>query len=154
MMMSGRRSKLTGAFLLSVVVIFAALVSECSSREQPERYADITTVFLVNDISVKTLLNYHCYSSETDFGNKTLAYEHEFLWRFRINFTLSTKFWCDMRFYTEEGTLIQGGYHVYKARREYHICGNECYFDVRRDGLYRRRYEDYTFYFDLVYSFP
>ncbi|KAI3963658.1 hypothetical protein MKW98_021898 [Papaver atlanticum] len=153
MMMGSRRRKLTSAFLLSAVVIFAALVSECSSREHPQGYADITTVNLVNDISEKTLLNFHCYSSETDFGNQTLTYGHEFFWTFRINLLWTTKFWCDMSFHTEEGILVEGGYHVYKAR-EYHKCGNDCHYYVRRDGVYRRRYEDYTFYFDRVYQFP
>ncbi|KAI3990250.1 hypothetical protein MKX01_037589 [Papaver californicum] len=155
MMMSGRSSKLTGAFLLSVVVIFAVLVSEClSSRVQPDYRGDVTYAYLENDISENILLYFHCYSSETDFGDHTLTYGHEFIWSFRIDAFFTTKYWCDMRFDTEEGKRIQGGFDVYMAKRDYKQCENECHYSVRKDGLYRRKYEDNIFSYDLLYGWP
>ncbi|XP_026430926.1 S-protein homolog 24-like [Papaver somniferum] len=137
MMMSGRNNKLTGALLLLVAVIFAVLVlSECSSRVLQDAHWDKTTVFLKNDISEKVLFNFHCYSSETDFGNHSLTYGHEFIWRFTVNLFGSTKYWCDMWFESEEGQRIQGGYHIYKATRDIDLCETDCHYSVRRDGVY------------------
>ncbi|MCL7033326.1 hypothetical protein MKW94_014376 [Papaver nudicaule] len=155
MMMSGSNCKLTGVFLLSMVVIVAVLVSECSSRVEPDSRFGDTWVTIKSDISENVLFNLHCYSSETDFGDHTLAYGQEFRWRFKINLFVSTKYWCDMWFDTEQGTHVQGGYTIYKANRDFNRCENDCRYSIRRDGVYQHVQEDYTGgHDDLIYPWP
>ncbi|MCL7027743.1 hypothetical protein MKW94_010454 [Papaver nudicaule] len=152
----------TSAFILSVVVIFSVLVSECSSsRVQPDSWGrfDKTHVYLRNEISEKVVFHNHCYSSETDFGDHSLTYGQEFTWSFRVNFWASTKYWCDMWFDTEEGVHIKGGFHVYKAQRDSDLCSNNCHYSARRDGVYLLRNPEIrrgngTVSYELLYKWP
>ncbi|XP_026398669.1 S-protein homolog 24-like [Papaver somniferum] len=154
MMMSGSSGKLTGA-LLSVVVIFAVIVPEGSSRVLPNTMLDDSLVTVKNDIAEKISCELHCYSSETDFGDHTLAYGQEFSWKFKINALRTTKYWCDMWFVTEEGVDFKGGYTIYKANRDYYRCANDCHYYIRMDGVYQHVLEDYTEGHDeLIYPWP
>ncbi|MCL7022860.1 hypothetical protein MKW94_029389 [Papaver nudicaule] len=128
------------------VVIFAVFVSECSSILDPIHAS------VMNYISEGVELHIHCQSKDTDFGDHTLSYGDEFTWNFRINLFRSTLYWCNMWWNDVDGKLVQGTYDMYKAKRDWDRCGNECHFYVRKDCVlgYIKEKED----FECVYSWP
>ncbi|KAI3902932.1 hypothetical protein MKW92_014780 [Papaver armeniacum] len=132
------------------IVIFAVLVSECSSQRS---VFDPIHVSIKNDIGHGVELNTWCKSKNTDFGHHRLTYGAEFRWKFKINFWHTTLYWCKMWWTDVNGKYTEGSYAIYKAKRDWDKCENECHFSARRDGIYRKEmYNDDAY--DLVYSWP
>ncbi|KAI3883895.1 hypothetical protein MKX03_017358 [Papaver bracteatum] len=91
-----------------------------------------------NDIDPSIILKIHCRSSDDDFGAHTLYYKQSFYWRFRVNFSQSTKFICRSIWYDPNGKNgHRMEFYAYNTRREYHIhCLDKCFWSIRQDGGY------------------
>ncbi|KAI3989558.1 hypothetical protein MKX01_035641 [Papaver californicum] len=131
------------------VVIFAVLVSECSSQIAVFKPIHAS---IKNDISGGVELNIHCKSKDTDFGDHKLAYGAEFAWKFKMNFIGTTLYWCKMWWTDVDGKYVEGTCDMYKAGRDWDRCENQCHFSVRKDGVYgyfKKKHAD-----ELVYPWP
>ncbi|KAI3987442.1 hypothetical protein MKX01_042446 [Papaver californicum] len=131
------------------MVIFAVLVSECSSQRS---IWDPVHASIKNDLSQGVELNIWCKSKNTDFGHHRLAYGAEFDWKFKINFLHTTLYWCKMWWTDVDGRYVEGSYAIYKAARDWEKCENECHYSVRKDGVYGSNKDSDVY--DLVYSWP
>ncbi|KAI3934589.1 hypothetical protein MKX01_034043 [Papaver californicum] len=130
---------------VSLLLIFAVLVGECSAQRSKwdNIHASIT-----NDISEGVQLKINCKSKDTDFGDHYLTHGAEFAWVFKINIFETTLYWCNMWV----NDVYKGSYDMYKAKRDWRRCENECHFYARRDGVYGFIKEKGDF--ELVYPWP
>ncbi|OVA17451.1 Plant self-incompatibility S1 [Macleaya cordata] len=137
-MKSSCSSSSTRAFKFAVLMVLAILLIQCSSVSHgalpflPKK----TTVAVRNDISANTILTIHCKSKDDDLGEQKLSYKQYFSWRFRPNYWDTTVFWCNFWWYDSNGHLVQGGYQVYKSKRDQYECFQQCLRSARPDGLY------------------
>ncbi|OVA10710.1 Plant self-incompatibility S1 [Macleaya cordata] len=115
-----------------VLVIFAVLVSECSSLSIWPR----VRVSIVNDLANKSMLTIHCKSRDDDLGEHKLDFGQDFHFKFTINLSFTTLFWCSMSWTDSNGHLIQGTFDTYKANRDWLLCRKNCIYPVRQDGVY------------------
>ncbi|KAI3944542.1 hypothetical protein MKW92_049871 [Papaver armeniacum] len=142
-------SRMLRCVSLASIVIFAVLVSECSSR--PTVWKP-THVSVKNDIAQGVELNAWCKSRDTDFGQHRIAYGEEFAWKFKINIWFTTLYWCKMWWTDVNGTYTEGSYAIYTAKKDWYKCQNECHYSVRRDGIYQNNKDNDAY--DLVYPWP
>ncbi|KAI3836702.1 hypothetical protein MKX03_007331 [Papaver bracteatum] len=148
-MMMITTSRMLRCLSLVSFVIFAVMVSECSSKHT---VWDPIHASIKNDIAQGVELNAWCKSKDTDFGHHRIAYGDEFVWTFKINVWHTTLYWCKMWWTAVDGKYTEGSYAIYKAKRDWSRCGNECHYYVRRDGIYQNNYDsDVTV---LVYPWP
>ncbi|KAI3958326.1 hypothetical protein MKW98_011014 [Papaver atlanticum] len=87
----------------------------------------------------------HCKSADDNLGECSLVFETNLAWSFKVNFFDTTLYWCN--FWWEEN----GGYQVFKAKRDMDRCGGTCEYDVRSDGIYGYNLAAETY---LVYKWP
>ncbi|KAI3858795.1 hypothetical protein MKX03_021413 [Papaver bracteatum] len=140
-------SRLLRCLSLVSIVIFAVMVSECSSQHT---VWDPVHASIKNDIARGVELNAWCKSKNTDFGHHIIAYADEFVWNFKINFWNTTLYWCKMWWTDVDGKYTEDSYAIYKAKRDWDRCENECHYSVRRDGIYQSIHG--TDAYDLVHS--
>ncbi|KAI3889848.1 hypothetical protein MKW92_033444 [Papaver armeniacum] len=133
-MMMITTSRMLRCVTLVSMVIFAVLVNECSSQHTDY---DPIHASIKNDIAQGVELNAWCKSKNTDFGHHRIAYGDQFLWNFKINFWYTTLYWCKMWWTDVDGKYTEGSYAIYKAKRDWDKCENECHYSVRRDGIYQ-----------------
>ncbi|OVA02160.1 Plant self-incompatibility S1 [Macleaya cordata] len=122
-------SHVSRCILGMVLIIFAVLVPECSSRP----YGRNIHVSVVNEISEQTELTIHCKSKDDDLGEHTLSYNQDFHWNFRQNIWRTTLFWCSMWWTDSNGHLVQGSYDIYEASRDWRRCHTNCTYPVHQD---------------------
>ncbi|KAI3989559.1 hypothetical protein MKX01_035642 [Papaver californicum] len=146
MISAGRKLKCVS---LIFVVIFAVLVSECSSQISVFKTIHAS---IKNEISEKVELNIYCKSKDTDMGGHKLTYGGEFAWKFKMNFIGTTLFWCKMWWTDVDGKYTEGSYAIYEAQRDFPRCENQCPYPVRRDGIYG--FMKTTNEYELVYPWP
>ncbi|EEF41297.1 conserved hypothetical protein [Ricinus communis] len=53
-------------------------------------------VHVVNGLSPDKILFVHCKSADNDLGARNLSNGQEFSWSFRMNFFMTTLYWCHM----------------------------------------------------------
>ncbi|XP_011084601.1 uncharacterized protein LOC105166811 [Sesamum indicum] len=87
-----------------------------------------TRVTVKNEIQGERI-TIHCYSSEDNLGVRDLPSGKNFTWHFHVNFSHSTKFYCDFK--TRYGS---GNYGVY-TRKVHARCNRSCVWLIRETGL-------------------
>lgn len=96
-------------------------------------------VKVVNNMTSGGTLFLHCKSKDDDLGQHNLRVGKYFTWRFRINISSSTLFWCYMR--NKHGRHVS--LDVFNAKDDdllYYKCweGRVCIWSVRDGGIYVR----------------
>ncbi|KAL3650331.1 hypothetical protein CASFOL_006734 [Castilleja foliolosa] len=113
-------------FTIGIVLLIISNMMASSEASTRMLIFDKTRVVLQNQVRNSNAL-IHCWSSEDDLGLQELAYNATFSWHFRVNFSLSTKFVCDIK--TKIGS---GKYTVYD---EYagQVSGKYCFWAITKD---------------------
>lgn len=97
-------------------------------------------VRVLNDInSTKSPpLRIHCASGDDDLGNHTLYYLQNFHWQFRINFWLTTRFFCHFWWDNKQRVfdVFYAGWHEFCEDPDSFDDINLCYWVVKTDGFY------------------
>ncbi|MCL7041216.1 hypothetical protein MKW94_004939 [Papaver nudicaule] len=122
---------------LFLLLLFSVLVFRRSSA-----LSATTTVHIQNDIeSYEADLFYHCMSNDDDLGKRSLNQGQEWYWEFGA--IKKTHFWCDFRWYDngdyhwKSGTFTVYSRRSVEQRKFYdYVCGTDCKWSARRDGLY------------------
>lgn len=99
-------------------------------------------VYIINNLGEPNILTVHCQSKDDDLGIHNIPYGRNFNWKFNINFTRNTLFYCDMNWGN-----VKGHFDIFVAKRDLHRCvDDKCYWRVDRDALYLyiREKDDYV----------
>ncbi|KAI3909900.1 hypothetical protein MKW98_012954 [Papaver atlanticum] len=113
---------------------------------------DTITVFVQNDLENNQPLTVHCQSRDDDLGEHTLAHRQDIHWSFHIDIFQWTRFWCSMQWSNSTGQIVQGTYDIYFVRRDWRLCGDNCYWSIRESGWYLYHKDGEGLYF--MYKWP
>ncbi|XP_057451209.1 S-protein homolog 29-like [Lotus japonicus] len=94
-----------------------------------------THVSVVNNLGDGVNLFIHCRSKNDDLGPYILPNGNHFRWSFKLNFLLTTLFWCNIRWVSGSTTLVKS-FDIYYAKRDNQQCIAKCYRSIQPDGVY------------------
>ncbi|MCL7043911.1 hypothetical protein MKW94_025984 [Papaver nudicaule] len=97
---------------------------------------DTITVFVQNDLEHHQPLSIHCQSRDDDLGEHKLAHRQDFHWSFRNHIFQRTRFWFSMLWKDSAGKLVHGNFDIYRSRRDWSLCKDNCYWSIRESGWY------------------
>ncbi|XP_002521147.2 S-protein homolog 74 [Ricinus communis] len=94
-------------------------------------------VHVVNGLSRNKILQIHCKSADNDLGAHSLAKGREFSWSFRINFILTTLYWCHMAPDDHSHVDLKV---FWDSQYLFERCGGaqQCIWTAKDDGVYLR----------------
>ncbi|OVA18533.1 Plant self-incompatibility S1 [Macleaya cordata] len=152
--MSTSTSSSHGHLFKLITLVALTLVIGCSATwevsHNTEFYWRKIHVHVENDITPNKMMELHCKSKDDDLGLRSLEYKESFSWKFKINFSKTTLFFCYMGWNGTDGKLVQGSFEIYSAKRDRTRCGTQCYWSARKDGVFSPSSEGYQ----VMYPWP
>ncbi|PON66087.1 Self-incompatibility protein [Trema orientale] len=98
-----------------------------------------TTVRIYNKLDNGLQLRVHCKSKDDDLGAHVLANDEFYEWKFRINFSGTTLFFCGLTW-----TGASGTFDIFKASRDKKRCTSLCNWRVFNTSVDGFRELDYS----------
>ncbi|KAI3901774.1 hypothetical protein MKW98_013889 [Papaver atlanticum] len=142
-----------GVVQLSILFLVVAVFCGCSSAVSTNGlYIRRVHVHLTNILPNNRDATVHCKSKENDLGEQTLRFGQDAQWDFHVNIMHTTLFWCNIWWYPYDGHRVQGGFHIYEAKRDIGACGTYCERYITGDGISFRNTT--TGSIELVYPWP
>ncbi|XP_062104453.1 S-protein homolog 6-like [Humulus lupulus] len=90
-----------------------------------------TTVQIFNNLDNQNQLTVHCKSADDDLGAHVVANNQDYEFKFRINFTGTTLYFCGLTWVGGTGL-----YDIFKASRDSFRCASKCVWRAHNDGIY------------------
>nr|AFK36353.1 unknown [Lotus japonicus] len=94
-----------------------------------------TTVSAINNLGDGVNLFMHCRSKNDDLGLRMISNGNYMQWSFKENFSLTTLFWCNLRWISGSTTSVKS-FQIFKAKRDNQKCVAKCLRSIRPDGVY------------------
>ncbi|EYU27292.1 hypothetical protein MIMGU_mgv1a026865mg, partial [Erythranthe guttata] len=97
-------------------------------------------VHIVNKLPINSTfpLNIHCASKDDDLGNHTLNLNDDFNWHFKMNYGLSTMFFCRFKWGSKDQAHEVFNKHIAFYCEGYNekADGNICLWSIKEDGFW------------------
>ena len=131
--------KMSQALLLTLFFISSLLITSTSTKSDDELYhervlfgAPKIKVVILNNLPDNQEVTLHCQSQDDDLGIHVVPFNGTFEWSFRLNFWMTTLFYCQFTWRAASST-----FNIYEAKRDGNIrCPTYCSWEVRDDGVY------------------
>ncbi|PIA62404.1 hypothetical protein AQUCO_00200421v1 [Aquilegia coerulea] len=118
-------------------LVFALVIlASCCSLVSSTSILGKVHVFVMNSLGASKKLDIQCSSSEDRLGFRALHDGEIYDWKFRVNFSGSTKFVCFMAWINDNNEILSGTFLIYKHKRDRYKCNGDCLWHVKQSGIY------------------
>ncbi|KAK9677540.1 hypothetical protein RND81_11G150400 [Saponaria officinalis] len=114
--------------ILLCVILVHTMFDSTLAQYQFKKY----TIRIINKIGTSPKVSLRCQSKDDDLGTHVLGYGEEFNWTFRVNFMMSTLYFCHFQWKDKDIT-----FDVFEVYLGSTMCDREYIWEVKEDAFYQ-----------------